>query len=237
MSGLDKLETRIVRLKLADLIQLEKNPHKQTDIEHKQLIDNMAGDQVMLSAPVVYRGEILSGNHRVAAAIKAGIVEADVIEIITELTLQRKRAIALSQNGIKGYDDKTLLAEFYRDLDINWKQYTGLTDSVLGKDKAKLESLSLTEPKYQEVTVLFLPEELDVFMQALRRVEGRTLSRQSPTLIGRYNDFRIWFDAMVKIRKVKGLTEQALILRQMAELAMKALDAEEANVLPQAKQA
>jgi hypothetical protein len=48
------------------------------------------------------------GNHRVRAAIKAGIDESDVIDILTEISEERRLAIQLSQNAISGKDDPNI---------------------------------------------------------------------------------------------------------------------------------
>ncbi len=113
---LDKVESRIVKVKLRDLKLLEKNARYMTPQEFSQLVANIKQDGKLMGVPVVYRGEVLSGNHRVRAAIKAGIEEADVLDILTELTEERRLAIQLSQNAINGKDDPNILAQLYTSL-------------------------------------------------------------------------------------------------------------------------
>src|ERR1039458_3962134 len=102
---LDKVESQIVKVKLRNLKLLEKNARYMTPQEFSQLVANIKQDGKLMGVPVVYRGEVLSGNHRVRAAIKAGIDEADVLDVLTELTEERRLAIQLSQNAINGKDD------------------------------------------------------------------------------------------------------------------------------------
>ena len=68
---LAQIESQIVKVKLRDLKLLEKNARYMTPQEFSQLVANIKQDGKLMGVPVVYRGEVLSGNHRVRAAIKA----------------------------------------------------------------------------------------------------------------------------------------------------------------------
>ena len=110
-SGASALKTRINRVALGDLKLLAKNARYMAEPEFNRLVENLRRDGVLTSLPLVYRGEVLSGNHRVQAALKAGILTADVIEIETELSEEQQRAIQLSHNALTGKDDPNLLRE------------------------------------------------------------------------------------------------------------------------------
>jgi len=111
------IETKTYKADLTKLKYLDANPRYMTPGQFKRLVENLKHDGVLTSAPLVYKGEVLSGNHRVQAAIEAGITEADIIEIISELTEQQKKAIALSHNSISGQDNLSLLQDYYESLD------------------------------------------------------------------------------------------------------------------------
>jgi len=99
------IQTKTYKADLTKLKLLDGNPRYMTPAQFKRLVKNLEHDGVLTSAPLVYKGEVISGNHRVQAAIEAGITDADIIEIISDLTESEKRAIALSHNSISGSTD------------------------------------------------------------------------------------------------------------------------------------
>ena len=223
-STLDKVESRIVKVKLRDLKLLEKNARYMTPQEFSQLVANIKQDVKLMGVPVVYRGEVLSGNHRVRAAIKAGIEEADVLDVLTELPEERRLAIQLSQNAINGKDDPNILAQLYTSLNsLEWKRYSGVTDDAFKCTDEKLAALGITRPKYEELTIVFLPEEKTAFIDFVARIEA---SKKAQVLVGELATFNALFDAIVRVKQEKKVINNAVALRLLAELAVRALDAE-----------
>jgi hypothetical protein len=192
--------------------------------QFRQLVENLKLDGALTSTPLVYQGNVLSGNHRVQAAIEAGIEEGDVLEVLTPLDEKRQVALQLSHNAIVGQDDPGLLSELYRGLDIEWKQYSGLTDAALNDiSELDVNALALGAPEYQELVLLFLPEEQGAFLRALKSIEGK-LKKGVPVFVGRYEDFDRFFEAVVAMKKVKGVHNSALAVRMLAELALAQLE-------------
>jgi len=201
-----------------------------TPQEFSQLVANIKADGKLLGLPVVYRGEVLSGNHRVRAATKAGIEEADVLDVLTELTEERRLAIQLSQNAINGKDDPNILAQLYTSMkSLEWKKYSGVTDDAFKCTDEKLSALGITRPKYEELTIVFLPEEKTAFIDFVARLEK---SKKAEVLVGELGTFNALFDAIVRVKQEKKVINNAVALRLLAELAVSALDAE--KVLPEA---
>ena len=131
----EKLDIVIERRKLSDLRALEKNAHYLEKNEFDTLVANIKRDGCLTSLPVIYDhdvpGEILSGNHLVKAALKAGIVEADIIVIKSALSQDQKPGVILSHNSIKGKDDPNVLKELYDSIiSLDFKAYSGLTDDA-----------------------------------------------------------------------------------------------------------
>jgi ParB-like chromosome segregation protein Spo0J len=52
--------------------------------QFKRLVENIRRDGVLTQLPLVYRGRILSGNHRVRAAIEAGLTEIEWQDLLGE---------------------------------------------------------------------------------------------------------------------------------------------------------
>lgn len=201
-----------------------------TPQEFSQLVANIKHDGKLMGVPVVYRGEVLSGNHRVRAAIKAGIEEADVLDVLTELTEERRLAIQLSQNAINGKDDPNILAQLYTSLNsLEWKRYSGVTDDAFRCTDEKLAALGITRPRYEELTIAFLPEEKAVFIDLVARIEA---SKKAQVLVGELATFNALFDAIVRVKQEKKVINNAVALRLLAELAVSVLDAE--KIVPEA---
>jgi hypothetical protein len=178
-----KLTTRIVRRKLKDLRLLKKNARYMAEPEFNRLVENLRRDGTLTSLPLVYRDEVLSGNHRVQAAGKAGIDEADVIEITSELTKDQRDAIQLSHNALTGKDDPNILREIYEGLSLDWQKYSAVYEEMFKLDEEKAVSLGVPIAKYQELVIAFLPEDRQAFYDAILAVkDGRHIGNTGTAL-------------------------------------------------------
>jgi hypothetical protein len=218
-----------VKLKTLRTLEARKNARYMKGEQFNQLVDNLRRDGVLTSHPLVHDGVVLSGNHRVLAAMKAGIEEAEVIEIVGPLPDARKLALQLSHNAIAGQDDPSLLATLYAELDLDLKRYSGVTDDMLkGIDELKLTSLSAGATQYQDILLTFLPEEAAAFTELLKRFEKKT---RFPVLVASLADFDRFFDTLVAVKEKLNIQNTAMAARVMATLALERLaelDAESA---------
>lgn len=162
-------------MKLADLDLLEVNARFMRHETYKQLVENLRRDGVLTSVPFAVwqprkkRYLVLSGNHRVRAAIDAGIVEADVMLTDDQLPKDQQVAIQLAHNAIAGEDDMAVLKELYEAIeDVDLRQYAGLDDKTL-ELLAKVDVGSLAEAnlEWRSVGLLFLPDEYERATAAL----------------------------------------------------------------------
>ncbi|MEU8888719.1 ParB N-terminal domain-containing protein [Streptomyces sp. NPDC048442] len=140
-------------------------PHEQ----FRQLVANMERDGHLTSTPLVWNDResgrlvVLSGNHRVLAAIEAGLPTIWWMQIDEPLARQRQIALQLSHNAIAGQDDPAILKELYDELEnVEWRQYTGLDDRVLDLlKKVDVASLGEANLDFASVQFMFLPDELE----------------------------------------------------------------------------
>jgi hypothetical protein len=167
------LNTRLEKHRLGDL-RLLKSGRNARFMRHEQfqmLVDNLKNDGVLTSVPFGAYDEpgkppvILSGNHRVKAALEAfgPDTEIDVMVTDTELDSQRSLAIQLSHNAIAGEDDPAVLAALYEEMDdIDWRSYSGLDDKMLDL-LVEIDTGSINEANldFQTLTMMFFPEELE----------------------------------------------------------------------------
>jgi len=195
--------------------------------EFNRLVANLRHDGVLTSLPLVYRGEVLSGNHRVQAAMKAGIDEADVIEILTDLTEQQRRAIQLSHNALTGKDDPNILREIYEGLSLDWQKYSAVYEEMFKLDEAKAVSLGVPIAKYEELLIAFLPEDRQAFYDFAVTLEKRY--RKAHVLVGEVSSFDALFDAILAVKNGRHIGNTGTALRVMAEIVLRHM-AEEAAV-------
>lgn len=173
-----KIETRVVRMRLGDLKLLDdgQNARFMTNQEFTRLVSNLREDGALTSVPLARlmddgRYEVVSGNHRVQAAIEAFGRETEVDVMVTDQTLSRERLIALqlSHNAIVGQDDPAILKALYEEIDdIDWREYVGLDDEALGLlDDIDIAPLSEPNLEFQSLSIMFLPHELEAAVKVV----------------------------------------------------------------------
>lgn len=140
-------------------------PHEQ----FRQLVSNVRRDGCLTSTPLVWNDTengllvVLSGNHRVLAAVEAGLEQIWWMQIDQPLPRQRQIALQLSHNAIAGQDDPAILKELYEELEaVEWRQYTGLDDKTLDLlEKVDVSGLGEANLDFASVQLMFLPDELE----------------------------------------------------------------------------
>jgi hypothetical protein len=106
---------------------------------------------------------------------------------------------------------------------VEWKRYSGVTDDAFKCTDEKLAALGITRPKYEELTIVFLPEVKTAFIDLVARIEA---SKKAQVLVGELATFNALFDAIVRVKQDKKVINNAVALRLLAQLAVSALDAE-----------
>jgi len=216
-------------VRLSDLKLPEKNARFLKGPAFAQLVANIKRDGCLTSFPLVNRqGDdltVASGSHRVAAAMKAGLVEHDVIEITSPLTREQFVALQLSHNAIVGEDDPNVLRALYDELGFEWKEYSGLTDDAFKVEDLDMSVLRVEQPFYEELFVSFLPGDAAIFKDWLDKI-GK--SKRAMRLVGQYADFGRFFEQLLAVKHATGVHNTAVALRLMSELAGEALAAREA---------
>lgn len=108
----------VYKLALAPLDKLmprEKNARHMSRETFSRLVSNIEKDGALGSLPLCRRidegYELISGHHRVKAALAAGVKEALILYVDRELTEQEVTAMQLSHNALVGTDDVLQLLE------------------------------------------------------------------------------------------------------------------------------
>lgn len=192
----------------------------------EQLVANIRRDGVLTSLPLTYQPpegpeEILSGHHRVEAAIQAGLAQIDWLCIVTPLTEARKTAIQLSHNAIVGQDDPATLAQMYMGLDLEEREYSGLDDDVLkAMEGVELTGLNVGL-KYQEMHLFFLPEDEAVVAEALKDLTKA--AKKAQAYVARFDDYEEFFNTVVAVKTSQKAFNSATAVRLLVDLAKERL--------------
>lgn len=205
----------VVPVKL--FVFLEKNARYMTHEMFANLVKNISKDGGLTSVPFCLKRKdgtylVLSGNHRVAAAIEAGIKEILVLYTDREMSRAEQVSIQLSHNAIEGKDDLNILKSLWDEIDnVALKYYSGLDDKLLDEmDKLSQKSLAEVDLDFKSLTFLFLPEEIErldaVFEKALNGVSSENIR------IARLNSFCKVIDATSKTKSAYGIKNTAVAL-------------------------
>ena len=179
------VETEMRQMAPQDLRLLEKNARYMKRETFQRLKDNVERDKALTSVPFAARDAdgrytVLSGNHRVMAAIDAGLVMIDVMVTDEDLTEDQRVAIQLSHNELVGLDDPQKLRELYDSIGtVDYRVYSGLDDKRLELlDDVDYSSYSGVQLDWSRLTLIFLPDEIEAleraFSEALAFAEGLT---------------------------------------------------------------
>ena len=130
-----KPKTRLVTLRLDQLLALKRNPQYLTEKQMTALKESIQRDGFL--APIVVRRqkrtglyEILSGNHRKMAMAELGHKEIPCVELLNCSDAQAAR-IAVNMNTVHGDPTPELIAPFLADLDADLLRTIHLDDALM----------------------------------------------------------------------------------------------------------
>ena len=212
-----KLSVVTVRRVLKDLVASEVNARRMPGQAMRHLTENLRRDGVLSSAPLVYGDRIISGHHRVEAAIKAGIVEADCLSIEGEVDEGRLTAIQLSHNSLAGEDDPEMLRQMLESLMPLEQAYAAVLDMEVPKPPPLRPSIGTLETL--TVAVTFTPSDAE----EIRRVADSSLFAQIEPL----EQMRDFLEAVFAVKLQTTSTNRlgkAGVLTTMAQLSQWALE-------------
>lgn len=180
---------------------LETNARYMKHEEFNRLVNNIRKDGKLTSTPFLCKDNdgkwlCLSGNHRTRAAIEVGLDSITCLATDDPLNEEQRIAIQLSHNAITGQDDPaTLKALYEKILDTTLKQYSGLDDKTLELlDKFSTISISEANLKFQTLSMVFLPTELETAKKVIDEAKSRVKSSDEIWL-AKMSDYDKWLDA------------------------------------------
>lgn len=223
----EKLEIRFVDP--ASLTLLDKNARFMKHETFSRLVENIMSDGQLESVPLCHQTkdgklEVISGNHRVKSAIKAGIQIILIMVILVDLSLSRKRAKQLAHNEIVGEDDLSILKEIWTEINtIEDKMYSGLDSIKIGElDKIHFSALSTPNIRTESITVWFLPEEIEQVEELVTYAENFIASKK--IFLAPIQIYEHVFDMLIEVKKKHDIKNNAVALMYIFEVARNAIE-------------
>lgn len=223
------MRTKIIKINPKELKPLEVNARYMKHEEFNKLVSNVKRDGKLTSVPFCCldddgRWLILSGNHRVQAAIEAGLEEIQVMVTDDKLSKSQRIGIQLSHNSIAGQDDMAILKELYEAIDdFQYKEYCGLDDKTLElMEQVGREGLSAFSFEYQVLNLMFLPSEMKEIANIIKQAKKEV--GKNRTLIARYEDYDRFLDSMDEISSAKNIRNTATVFKAMLDIVEKHKD-------------
>lgn len=217
------METKVIKVNPREIKLLEVNARFMKADEFQKLVENVKRDGCLTQLPFcVYNDdwelEVLSGNHRVQAAIEAGLEEIDVQITEDQLTKDERIGIQLSHNAIAGQDDMAILKQLYESIDdVNMKKYSGLDDETLKLlENISTQSMSYSGLQYQVLNIMFLPSEIEDIKKVLDSVMKEV--RQNESLMLRMSEYDKYLDTLNEVSKGTRIKNTAVGFMAMLEI-------------------
>lgn len=162
--------------------------------------------------------EVLSGNHRVKAAVAAELPTIRIMAILDPVPQNERIAKQLSHNAIEGEDDPAILKQLYAELDLDWRQYAALDDKTLSlMEEVQIGNLAEANLAYQSIGLVFLPNEVELVKQAFAAARALT---PGDLYLARYAEYDRLLDTLEAIgaaHMVKSASSQVLLMLELVE--------------------
>jgi len=214
---------------------LDKNARFMTKEQFASLTRNIKTDGGMTSIPLCYKQEngrllVLSGNHRIKAAIEAGNREFLVLLIDKQLTKQQQIAIQLSHNAIEGQDDEQILKELWQEIDdLEASIYSGLSTELIEKlNSTDFATISEERVLFKEITLLFLPEEIEEMKAICEGIIESAKDKQ--ILAGRITEYDDILQGIIETKSEQKIINSTLAFFAMSQVIREYLEGKSDNL-------
>ncbi|WP_180542187.1 ParB N-terminal domain-containing protein [Nevskia soli] len=213
---------------------LEDNARYMRNDTFAQLVENIKLDKGLASVPLLYQDpaggklKVLSGNHRVMAAMAAKLDGVLCLVIRTAKTIEEQVAIQLSHNSIVGADDLPKLKQLYERIStLTLKAYSGIDDETIQKLAAiKFEPVSEPHMTFKTVTFLFLPGEIDELAATIQHVEKLLESKDAFAF--QVRDYYAFFELIAKAKEKLQIKNSAAAILELMRAGHRQIESEAA---------
>ncbi len=204
-----------------DCVPLEKNAHYMEKATLDRLTANVAEDGFLSQLPFAMKREdgkflILSGNHRMKAAIKAKL-EYILVLYIDEIDKDKQIAYVLSHNALVGKDDAQMLKEIYSEMrSIEAREFSGLNGiQFIDTNKIQASSINDGDIELTEMKFLFTESRSNDVKAVLAELEKQKLSEDSAIVVGSYESF---IKVVTEVKKKFNIKSNTVAFARMIDI-------------------
>ena len=221
------------RLEVVDprsLTLLKENARYFKKETFRQLVENVKHDRRLSSMPLCYADPasghkvVLSGNHRVKAAIEGAVPLILVLTITEDLSRSQQIAIQLSHNALVGQDDAGILSHLWAQIeDINARLYAGLSSENMKEiEDVKLVTFSTPSVATKSLSFAFTEyerDQLDQVMEELSRIHA------NETYVFPAEQFQDFFQLIQNVKGKKNIKNGSMAMVKILEIVTAHLEA------------
>ncbi|WP_032927533.1 ParB N-terminal domain-containing protein [Leptospira santarosai] len=192
-----------------------------TPDQMNRLVENVKKDGFLSQLPfgvkIEEKFKVISGNHRVTAAIKAKL-EAILILYVEDIDTERELAIQLSHNSIAGQDDLGILKSLYLQIkELDWKAYSGIDEqALLNYQIPELVPISESDIKLNEVRLFYGDLDLKQIDQTLELLEKKLIDEKRDRVV--LGDFERFVEVMTEIKRRLNVKNHSVAFLKMIEI-------------------
>ena len=204
-----------------DCISLDKNAHYMDKAVLDKLTSNVAEDGFLSQLPFALKQEdgkylILSGNHRLKAAIRANLQNI-LILYVEGIDKDKQIAYQLSHNALVGKDDLKMLKDIYMEMkSIEAKEFSGVSDmQFIDIEKINLPSIGDADIELTEIKFLFIESKSNEVNEILKCLEDGKIDKKSNLVVG---DFEQFIKLATAVKKKFGIRSNTVAFSRMIDI-------------------
>ncbi|WP_346275007.1 ParB N-terminal domain-containing protein [Leptospira santarosai] len=192
-----------------------------TPDQMNRLVENVKKDGFLSQLPfgvkIEEKFKVISGNHRVTAAIKAKL-EAILILYVEDIDTERELAIQLSHNSIAGQDDLGILKSLYLQIkELDWKEYSGIDEqALLNYQIPDLVPISESDIKLNEVRLFYGDLDLKQIDQTLELLEKKLIDEKRDRVV--FGEFERFVEVMTEVKRRLNVKNHSVAFLKMIEI-------------------
>lgn len=214
-------ESVIIRkFRFDEITYLEKNANIMTDKTMERLVENVEYDGMLTQLPFLHKlpsgkYEVISGNHRVQSAEKAGLKEFYAMAAEVTLPKDQKLRIQISHNSIRGEQRNAVLIELVDEFEDTEMLRLSAADFDIEKlDNSKVDFLALDAGglDFRDVMFYFTEYEINKMDRLLADLDHRLLNQKSPTYLVMKEKHEKFVDAVTKIKNEANIKSTAVVI-------------------------
>jgi hypothetical protein len=220
------------KLDCATIREQDINAQVMDKRKMKILTANVKNRGTLESLPYVYKNgdrfEVVSGHHRLRAAVAAGLPQIYALVETNSLTKSQIVSKQIAHNELTGQADNEILTQLVRQMEeLDDIIASGLPQDYLNSING--ESVTIDIPSldfdWRIMQLTFLPKQMNEFETLAKAIDSKT------SLIGIADreQYEKFCDAMIKYGRTKNIKSVGTTLSLLTEIALKEIEEESEN--------